>query len=81
METDNNKSLITSVFEQFSNIMKQAGPYMAASYTLVGAVIGLSLLGYFLDRLFDTKPWLLLSGILLGVVIGLYGVAKVSLNR
>ena len=81
METDNNKSFITSVFEQFSRIMKQAGPYMTASYTLVGSVLGLSLLGYFLDRVFDTKPWLLLSGILLGVVIGLYGVAKVSLNK
>ena len=81
MESNNNKSLITSVFEQFSRIMKQAGPYMTASYTLVGAVIGLSLLGYFLDRLLDTNPWLLLLGILLGVVIGLYGVAKVSLNK
>ena len=81
MEFNNNKSLITSVFEQFSRIMKQAGPYMTASYTLVGAVIGLSLLGYFLDRLLDTNPWLLLLGILLGVVIGLYGVAKVSLNK
>ena len=54
---------------------------MTASYTLVGSVLGLSLLGYFLDNVFDTKPWLLLSGILLGVVIGLYGVAKVSLNK
>ncbi|MFQ5788297.1 MAG: AtpZ/AtpI family protein, partial [Thermodesulfobacteriota bacterium] len=47
---------------------------MAASYTLVGAVLGLSILGFFADKWLHTEPWLLLIGVVLGLVIGLYEV-------
>ena len=49
---------------------------ISAVYTLTGAVLGLGLLGYFLDRQFQTRPYLLLAGLLLGVMVGLYDLWK-----
>jgi len=49
---------------------------ISAAYTLTGAVLGLGLLGYVLDRKFETQPYLLLAGLLLGVAVGLYDLWK-----
>jgi F0F1-type ATP synthase assembly protein I len=49
---------------------------MSAAYTLTGALLGLGLLGYYLDGKLGTKPYLLLAGLLLGVVVGLYELWK-----
>lgn len=45
---------------------------MAASYTLVGAVLFLGGIGYAVDRWRDTSPWFLLAGLVLGIVVGFY---------
>lgn len=50
---------------------------ISAAYTLTGAVVGLGLLGYVLDRKFDTEPYLLLGGLLLGAAVGMYDLWKV----
>ncbi|MFB0517230.1 MAG: AtpZ/AtpI family protein [Candidatus Neomarinimicrobiota bacterium] len=49
---------------------------ISAAYTLTGAVLILGAVGYFLDRKFDTEPYLLLGGLLLGVAVGLYDLWK-----
>ena len=49
---------------------------IAAAYTLLGAVLGLGAVGYFLDWKFENSPYLLLAGLLVGVVIGLYDLWK-----
>ena len=49
---------------------------LAASTTLTGAVVGLGLLGLFLDRKFETAPYLLLAGLLVGAIVGLYDIWK-----
>jgi len=54
----------------------QAGPAMAASYTLVGAIIVLGALGYAVDRWRGTEPWFLLAGLVLGIVVGFYELFK-----
>ena len=48
----------------------RAGPAIAASYTLVGGIIGLGGLGYVIDRWRGTSPWFVLAGLILGIVIG-----------
>jgi F0F1-type ATP synthase assembly protein I len=54
---------------------------MDAAYGLVGAILGLGFIGWLLDRHFGTAPGWLLAGLLLGVAVGLYGLARVALRR
>ena len=54
----------------------RAGPVAAASYTLIGAIVFLGGIGYALDRWRGTSPWFLLAGLLLGIVVGFYELAK-----
>ena len=51
-----------------------------AGIELVGAILGGCLLGYALDRLFDTSPAFFLGGALLGVVTGFYSIYKITMN-
>lgn len=82
MSSDSKDQLfLIKVSKKFMTIVRQSVPYMVASYTLIGSLIGLSLLGYFADKWLGTEPWLLLLGVILGLVIGLYEVAKVSLKK
>ena len=59
----------------------KAGPVAAASYSLIGAIVLLGGLGYVGDRWFGTEPWLLLGGLLLGIVVGFYELARLVWPR
>ncbi|CAN5741818.1 hypothetical protein BH24ACI4_BH24ACI4_06470 [soil metagenome] len=61
--------------------LKSAGPVMGASYALIGAILLLGGLGYFADGWLGTEPWLLLGGLLLGIVVGFYELARVVWRR
>jgi F0F1-type ATP synthase assembly protein I len=54
----------------------RAGPVASASYGLIGAILLLGGIGYALDRWRGTAPWFLLSGLLLGLIVGFYELAK-----
>lgn len=58
------------------NNIARSGSVIAASYTLVGSILLLGGIGYAVDRWRDTAPWFLLTGLLLGVVVGFYELAK-----
>jgi F0F1-type ATP synthase assembly protein I len=47
---------------------------MAVSYGLVGAIVLFGAVGYLLDRTLNTAPWLVISGVLVGVAVGFYAV-------
>ena len=47
---------------------------------LVAAIAGFTLIGYWLDRKFDTEPWGVLIGAILGVIGGMYNVIRQALN-
>ncbi len=53
-----------------------AGPAAAVSYTLIGAIILLGGLGYAIDEWRGTSPWFLVGGLILGLVVGFYELAK-----
>ena len=60
--------------------VSRSGPAATASYTLVGGIILLGGLGYWADGRLGTAPWLLVVGLVLGIVIGFYEIVKTSLR-
>jgi len=56
--------------------VRRSGPAAAAGYTLIGAILLLGGIGYAVDAWRETSPWFLLSGLLLGIVVGFYELAK-----
>lgn len=61
----------------FQENVTRAGPVASAGYTLIGAIILLGGIGYAVDRWRGTTPWFLLAGLLLGLIVGFYELAKV----
>ena len=60
---------------------ERAGPAAGASYTLIGAIVLLGAIGYGLDAWRGTAPWFLLGGLLVGVAVGMWELAKVVWHR
>ncbi len=52
------------------------GKYMAVASSMTGSVLGLGAIGYFLDHKFGWPQYGVLTGALLGVVIGMYELYK-----
>jgi len=62
--------------ESLSEVYRKLGPYMGLGTELAASVIGMVLLGYFLDEHFNTSPWLLLTGACVGMIGGFYNFIK-----
>ena len=60
---------------------ERSGPAAGASYTLIGALILLGGVGYAIDQWRGTSPWFLVGGLFLGVIVGLYEVARTVWHR
>ena len=56
--------------------IRKSGPAAAAGYTLIGAILFLGGIGYLMDQWRDSSPGFLLGGLLLGIVVGFYELAK-----
>ena len=56
--------------------MLRSGPAATASYTLIGAIVLLGGLGYMVDMWRGTSPWFLFGGLVLGLIVGFYELAK-----
>ncbi len=63
-------------FRYLQENIRKSGPAAAASYTLIGAIILLGGIGYAVDEWRGTSPWFLLGGLLLGLIVGFYDLAK-----
>ena len=55
---------------------ERAGPAAGASYGLIGAIILLGGIGWAVDAWQGTSPWFLLLGLLLGLIVGFYELAR-----
>ena len=49
-------------------------------FELVAAVAGFTLIGYWWDRHFGSRPWGLLTGAVLGLIGGMYNLIRQSLS-
>jgi F0F1-type ATP synthase assembly protein I len=65
----------------FQENVTRAGPAATASYSLIGAIVGLGGLGYGVDRWLGSAPWGVFVGLLLGFVVGFYELVKAVRSR
>jgi len=77
MLDENREAFLARSLRQMQENLRQAGPAAMAGYTLVGAIIMLGGIGYAVDAWRDTSPWFLLTGLLLGVIVGFVELARI----
>jgi F0F1-type ATP synthase assembly protein I len=65
----------------FQETVRRSGPAASASYTLIGAIILLGGIGYVVDYSWSTTPWGLLVGLISGLIVGFYELAKTVWHR
>lgn len=74
-------SSVARAARAFQTRLRNAGPAMSASYTLMGAILLLGGAGYALDARYDTSPVWAVSGLMLGMIAGFYQLAKALWRR
>jgi len=57
---------------------RKSGMAYAAGFTLFASVAGFTGLGLLIDKWFQTSPWFLVLGIVLGSAAGLYQFVRIS---
>ena len=67
--------------QSFEDNLDRSAPAFFASYGLVGALLLLGAIGYLLDRWLDATPWLLIAGLVTGLVIGFSGLLRIARRR
>jgi F0F1-type ATP synthase assembly protein I len=72
----NRESDLQRSVKSLQETASRAGPVAAASYGLIGAILLLGGIGYAIDRWQGTDPWFLVGGLFLGVVVGMYELAR-----
>jgi F0F1-type ATP synthase assembly protein I len=70
------REFIARSFQYLQETVRRSGPAAAASYTLIGAIILLGGIGYAIDEWRGMDHWFLLGGLLLGLIVGFYDLAK-----
>lgn len=58
--------------ESSAETVRKSGLAYAAGITLIGSIVVMLIIGWFIDRLAGTSPWGIVGGIILGSVIGFY---------
>ena len=81
MPGDDRSGFIQRSLRSFQRNVSQSSAAAGASYTLIGAILLLGALGYLADQWRGTSPWFLLGGLLLGLVVGFYELARTVWHR
>lgn len=67
--------------EEKSRKLRELGIYLGLGLQLAVTVAVLAFLGIWLDKKFDTTPWLTIIFSFLGVITGMYTFLKTVLNK
>jgi F0F1-type ATP synthase assembly protein I len=63
--------------ESMQNNLSRGEPAIVASYSVIGAIMLLGGAGFAADRYLRTAPWCLLAGLVTGLGIGFFQLARV----
>ena len=73
---DERDPFLARSLQQLQANIRRAGPAAAASYSLIGAILLLGGGGHLVDSWLGSAPWGLLAGLMLGLIVGFYQLAK-----
>ena len=76
MPKDDRPRSLKRPLENLQATVQKAGPAATISYSLIGSIGFMGLVGYGLDTWLGTWPWLLVGGLMFGVATGFYLLAK-----
>lgn len=60
--------------------MQQLAPFMGMGIQLAAAMAAFGALGWWLDSRFDTDPWMLVAGVMLGAVGGMISIIRTAIR-
>ena len=75
------KTLLERSTQALQDNAKQAGPAAGASYAMIGAITVCGAIGYGIDAWRGTSPWGLVGGLLFGIAVGMWEIAKVVWHK
>jgi F0F1-type ATP synthase assembly protein I len=61
-------------------IVDQGGSLLGIGIQLVVTILGFAALGWWLDQRFDTRPWLLLAGLIFGATGGMISFIRTAIR-
>ena len=67
--------------EEKSRNLRELGNYLGLGLQLAATVAVLAFLGIWIDKKFDTNPWLTIIFSFLGIITALYSFLKTVLNK
>jgi F0F1-type ATP synthase assembly protein I len=73
---DDSRKVLQRSLRAFQDNIRRSGPAASASYALIGAIILFGGIGYAVDFWLGASHWFLLAGLLLGLIVGFYELAK-----
>ena len=75
-DNDQDNHFLTRSAQHLQANLRRSGLAMMAGYTLIGSILLLGGLGYLIDQWRDTFPGFFLGGLILGLIVGFYELAK-----
>ena len=81
MPDDERDTPLERSLDAFQETMRKSGPAAMGSYSLIGAILLLGGIGYAVDNWRGSSPWGLLVGLVFGVIVGFYELAKTVFRR
>ncbi len=64
--------------KSFQKIVQQATPAASASYSMIASLLLFIFIGIYIDNYFGLKPFGTIIGLLFGLIIGFYQLAKMT---
>ena len=75
-DSDENDHFLGKSLQHLQENLRRSGPAMMAGYTLIGSILLLGGIGYLIDHWINTFPGFFLGGLILGLIVGFYELAK-----
>lgn len=75
------ENLLARAARSLQENAERAGPAAGASYSLIGAIVLLGGIGYAIDYWRGTSPWFLVGGFVLGIVVGMWELARTVFRK